>query len=55
MNRYRWIAYADALKKAGNFKENPVAKKKKKKKKTKKPAKKKKKPVKKAPKSGGYF
>lgn len=54
MNRYRWIAYADALKKAGNFKENPVAKKKKKKK-TKKPAKKKKKPVKKAPKSGGYF
>ncbi len=54
VNRYRWIAYADALKKAGNFKENPVAKKKKKKK-TKKPAKKKKKPVKKAPKSGGYF
>ena len=52
VNRYRWIAYADALKKAGNFKENPVAKKKKK---TKKPAKKKKKPVKKAPKSGGYF
>jgi hypothetical protein len=51
VNRYRWIAFADALKKAGNFKENPMAKKKKKKPAKKKPAKK----PKKTPKPGGYF